>query len=163
MGSIAHILKNWEKHDPEKVIRDISLVCFKTNVMFIYRNNKTFFNDGKLESVSFTLADDQTMISSENNKQFELTLQGVNLDDIAVGLDKDMDYLVPNEKLCSLVYIEDVNEDNTELILKFALEYLRLNPSEYFWFEGDWVYSLAVIEKNTLLPFDKDWCFKQPK
>jgi len=163
MGNAAHILKKWEKHNPEKVITDIALICYRINAMFTYHNNKTFFKDGRLKSVSFNIADDKTVIGIGNDRQFELTIQGVNLDDIAVGLDNDMDYLVPDGKLCSLIYIEDVSEENSLLLFQFVYEYLKLNPEEYLWFEWDYAFSLEDMKKIKNVSFEADWCFKKPK
>jgi hypothetical protein len=78
-------------------------------------------------SVSMNIIDDKGFIKEDNDKQFIFHIQGVNMEDIALGLDKDLEHLVPNKKLCSLAYIEKVREDNTELIFRFAYEYLKLN------------------------------------
>lgn len=162
MGTFAHIIKNWEKHNPEKVFTDIALVCFRLNVMLYYNNDKIYFEDGQFKFTSLNIIDDFGFVKADNNKQFILNIQGVNLEDIAVGLDKDLDYLIPNKKLCSLVYIEPVKEDNTQLLLRFAFEYLKLNPDEYFWFEWDYAFSFDDIIKLNKIPFDKNWCFKIP-
>jgi hypothetical protein len=162
MGVYAHILKNWEKHNPEKVFTDALLVAFRINAMFEYGNVKSFFSDGRLEHTSMGIIDDKVTVKEGNNKKFIFNIQGVNMDDIAVGLDKDFDYLVPGAKLCSLAYIEKVREHNTELIFHFAYEYLKLNPDEYFWFEWDHAFSWGDMQRLKDLPFDKEWCFKDP-
>lgn len=163
MGTYAHILKNWEKHNPEKVFIDTALICFRINAMLYYHNDKTFFEDGRLRHVYMGIIDDKVSIGENNDRQFILNIQGVNIDDIAVGLDKDMDYLIPNAKLCSLAYIEKVRENNTELIFRFVYEYLKLNPDEYFWFEWDYAFSWEDLKKLKERPFDKNWCFKDPR
>lgn len=162
MGTYAHILKNWQKHDPEKVFSDSALVCFRINAMLYYHNDKTFFKDGRLRLAYMGIIDDKVSVSENNDRQFILNIQGVNREDIAVGLDKEFDYLVPDGKLCSLAYIEKVRDTNTELIFRFAYEYLKINPDEYFWFEGDYAFGWEDVRKLKELPFDKDWCFKKP-
>jgi len=132
MGIYAHIIKDWQKHDPEKVFLDAAKVCFTINAMFDFRNHKTFFPDGKLQYTYVGISDDKGSISEDNENQFVFNIQGVNEEDIAVGLDKDLDFLVPNKRLCSLAYIEKVRDGNTEIIFRFAYEYLKLNPDEYF-------------------------------
>ncbi|RPK28353.1 hypothetical protein EDO6_03880 [Paenibacillus xylanexedens] len=53
---------------------------------------------------------------------------------------------------------------NQELILHFIYEYLKLNPDDYFWIaDNDWVYSREEIQKLKSLPYDPDWCYKNPK
>jgi hypothetical protein len=162
MGTYAHILKNWENHDPEKVFIDTALVCFRINAMLYYHNDKTFYEDGRLRHVYMGVIDDKVSVNEDNERQFTLNIQGVNMDDIEAALDKNWDYLIPNAKLCSLVYLEKVRDENTELIFRFAYEYLKLNPDEYFWFEWDHAYSWKDMESLKEKPFKKDWCFKKP-
>ncbi|MCC9019402.1 hypothetical protein [Flavobacterium lipolyticum] len=163
MGTYAHIIKNWEKHDPEKVFMDAANICFNINAMFYFHNDKTFYVDGKLKHTYVGVIDDKISVSEDINNQFILNIQGVNKDDIVMGLDKDLDYLVPNEKLCSLVYIEKVRDENTELIFRFAYEYLKLNPDEYFWFEWEYAFSWTDMMRLNKIPFNKNWCFTNPK
>jgi hypothetical protein len=33
---------------------------------------------------------------------------------------------------------------------------------EYFWFEWEYAFSWVDMQKLKNLPFDKDWCFKNP-
>lgn len=163
MGVYTHILKNWEQHNPEKVFTDASLAAFRINAMFRYGNVKSFFNDGRLKHTSIGIIDDKVAVTEGNDRQFIFHIQGVNMEDIAVGLDKDFDHLVHGAKLCSLAYIEKVRDKNRELIFRFAYEYLKVNPDEYFWFEWDYVFSWKDMQRLNDLPFDKDWCFKSSK
>jgi hypothetical protein len=162
MGTYAHILKNWEKHNPEKLFVDTALICFRINVMLHFNNSSTYFEDGRFKHTYLSIVDDAGFVKVDNDRQFIFNIQGVNIENISVDVDTDFDYLVPNAKLCSLAYIEKVRGDNIELIFRFVYEYLKINPDEYFWFEGDWVYSWEDMQKLKSLPFDPDWCFKNP-
>lgn len=162
MGTYAHIIKNWEKHNPEKVFMDAANICYNINAMFYFHNYKTFYSDGKLKHTYIGIIDDKVSVSENNNNQFIFNIQGVNKEDIDIGLDKDLDYLIPNKKLCSLAYIEKVRDDNTELIFRFAYEYLKLNPDEYFWFEWNYAFSWEDMIKLKKVPFNKNWCFINP-
>ncbi len=162
MSTYAHILKNWELHKPKKVFTDVASVCFEIDSMFYYHNDKTYFEDGSFRNLSMNIIDDKDFVKENNNKQFILNIQGVNMNDIAVGLDKDLDYLVPHKKLCSLVYIEQISDDNSELIFNFAYEYLKINTDEYFWFEWEYAFSWSDMQKLKNRPFDKCWYFKNP-
>lgn len=162
MGIYAHIIKDWQKHDPEKVFMDAAKVCYTINAMFNFGNVKMFFPDGKLKHTSVGIIDDKVSTSKVNENQFIFNIQGVNDEDIELGLDKDLDYLVPNKRLCSLAYIEKVRDGNTELIFRFAYEYLKLNQDEYFWFEWDYAFSWNDMIKLKKLPFNKNWCFINP-
>lgn len=60
-------------------------------------------------------------------------------------------------------YIEDVYGVE-ELIFRFIYEYLKLNPTDYFWIpDYDWVYSWEDMQKFRSLPYDPNWCYKNPK
>ena len=160
MSTYGHLLRNWESHSPRKMLADISLIAFDANLMMTYLNNKTFYESGEFKSVSLTIANAKTQIEEDNEEQFQFYIEGIDQQRIELGLDQEFDWIRPNSKLCSLGYIEDIHDDNTELILHFAYEYLKLNPDDLFWFEDDWAYSLDDLQRIQELPFDKDWCFK---
>lgn len=161
MGTYAHILKDWKNHDPEKVFTDAATVAFRINASFKYNNAKYFFEDGSFRHTSIGISQDTVSIDPDNDIGFVFNIQGVNMEDIQVGLDREFDNLLPNANLCSLAYIEKVRDDNKEFIFRFAYEYLKLNPDEFFWFEWDHLFSLEDLHQLNKRSLDKNWCFKK--
>ncbi len=48
------------------------------------------------------------------------------------------------------------------ILLDFLYEYLKSNPEDYFWCEGDWYYTFDDIAHIKERGFDPDWCYKDP-
>lgn len=61
-----------------------------------------------------------------------------------------------------MAVIEKVSQ-NENSIFKFAYEYLKLNPKDYIWFEDDFAFDFQDMERLSKLPFDENWCYKNPK
>lgn len=143
MGRLAHLLKNWENHSPEKVLIDTVKICFRNGIKFEYQNWNSYFSNGSLKNTEIRLEED----SKNDEKQgFLLSIQGVDIELIEIGQDKAFDYLIPNKNLCSLAYIEPVWQENLELIFLFIYEYLNINRDDYFWFEGEDILSWESIQ-----------------
>ncbi|SFD54570.1 hypothetical protein SAMN05518672_102374 [Chitinophaga sp. CF118] len=164
MGYLIYLLKNWEKHSAQKMVRDIAEVAFNANFFFEYKNDKEYFPDGKFSHLSVFIADDFFSVNyDKQNKCFVLEIQGVNPGGISSGSIQKFDFLKPGENLCNLASIKDLNEEAYELFYRFCYEYLRLNPDEYFWFDlSKWVYGWEEMQRLSKYPYDKDWLFKDP-
>ena len=102
MGLHAHVLKNWKDHDPKKVFLDSAAATFGMGAMFYYQNDRQYFSDGRLKFTYLTIVDDVGFIKDNNDCQLIFNIQGVNLEDISLGLDKDFDHLRPNESYVAL-------------------------------------------------------------
>jgi hypothetical protein len=93
-GRLAHLLKNWENHSPEKVLIDTVKICFRNGIKFEYQNWNSYFSNGSLKNTEIRLEED----SKNDEKQgFLLSIQGVDIELIELGQDKAFDYLFPNK------------------------------------------------------------------
>lgn len=135
------------------------LASFKSDAMLFYKNEKYFTEENhfKYTTISIMYHPD-----TEENK-FLMYIDGVENDGLAFYNDGQFSGLNPSLNLYQVGCIEDV-DDNEQLLFSFVYEYLKLNPKQYYWLGGyHWVYSLEDMRKLKSLPYDPDWCYKNPR
>lgn len=53
--------------------------------------------------------------------------------------------------------------DNEDLLLRFSHAILNIYPTAKIWIEEDWFYTLEDLDKIVNMPYNNDWCYKNPK
>lgn len=76
--------------------------------------------------------------------------------------DTIFDWIRKGGCLNQVINIENFH-DCEDMLLRFAYEYLNKFPNDIFWDDLDWYYTKADIERIMNRPYDKDWCYKNPK
>ncbi|ERI09029.1 hypothetical protein [Aneurinibacillus aneurinilyticus] len=160
MGTSAFILMKKEEYSSEKLLADSIVVAFRANVMLYFDNSKRFTEDGSFTYTTLTIRNKPS--NGENKHDFILYIDSPDNPDIEFYYYEDL-RIDPDESLCKVGCIENVSNAE-ELIFRFIYEYLKLNPDNYFWTaDYDWVYSWEDMQKLKSLPYDPDWCYKNPK
>ena len=100
-----------------------------------------------------------TVLESENSeKQFLMYVHGQE-DEIHGST---FDWIRKGGCLNPVINIENFH-DCEDMLLRFAYEYFKKFPNDIFWDDLDWYYTKADIERIMNRPYDKDWCYKNPK
>jgi len=159
MGTSAVILTNKDKYSPEQLLADTIVAAFHSDSALYFYNNKTYTNEG--EFLYTTLNINRKSFTGDNESSLIFHIHSINSPSTEFYYHEDLG-LDTSESLYQVGHIEDIY-GNHELILNFIHEYLKLNPDDYFWIaDNDWVYSLEDIQKLKSLPYDTDWCYKNP-
>ncbi|PNQ86212.1 hypothetical protein ACN92M_07675 [Paenibacillus polymyxa] len=160
MGSSAFILIEREKYTPEKLLGDAIVAAFHADAGLYFENDKKYKNE---QFFSTTLNISYNPLGAENNQQFIFYIDGIDNYEINYEHDEDISGLDSSLSLYQVGCIEDIYGVE-KLIFRFIYEYLKLNPTDYFWIpDYDWVYSLEDMQKFRSLPYDPNWCYKNPK
>lgn len=157
MGTSAEILKEREKYCPEKLLADAIVAAFHADVMLTYNDNKNF-RDKKFMYVTLNILD------HSYNPQFILYVKGKDNPSLSFD-DHDYEYygLDSSRKLCSPAFVEEIYGAE-EILFRFIYEYLKINPDDYFCVDDyNWVYRWEDMQKLKSLPYDPDWCYKDPR
>ncbi|MGO4732664.1 hypothetical protein [Paenibacillus sp. 2KB_22] len=160
MGTTAFFLTEREKYTPEKFLSDTMIAAFNSDNRIIFDNHKNLEN-GKFSSTTLNILA-HSYNSDENNHQFIMYVKAKENKSVIFSDYEDLD-LDPNHELIRVGTIEEVFGAE-EVILRFVYEYLIFNRSDYFWVSDyDWVYTWEDIQKIYSMPYDSDWCYKDPK
>ncbi|WP_106768377.1 hypothetical protein [Paenibacillus faecalis] len=160
MGTTAFILTDREKYTPERFLAYTIIATFHADAKLIFENHKVL-EEGRFSSTTLNVLD-HSYRSSENNHQFILYVKGRENHSIAFS-DYDDLGLNPDYELSRVGTIEEVYGAE-KVIFRFIYEYLKINPNDYFWVaDYDWVYSWEDMRKLKSLPYDPNWCYKNPK
>ncbi|GGI95897.1 hypothetical protein [Paenibacillus hunanensis] len=159
MGTSAYIIMDRKKFTTERLLSDTIIATFHTDLMLTLNNDKDYSEEGEFLCTTLNISDKLVV---ENGKSFIYYVHATNYpyltfyDHEEVGLD-------PSRDLCQVGYIEEIY-DVQEIIFEFIYEYLKLNPEDYFWIpDYDWVYSWEDMQHLKSLPYDPQWCYKNPK
>lgn len=76
--------------------------------------------------------------------------------------DSTFDWIRKGVDLTHVINIEDFS-GREDMLLRFAHEYLKKFPNDIFYDELDWYYTKEDIDEIMKRPFDKNWCYKNPK
>ncbi|CAM5781936.1 hypothetical protein [Brevibacillus borstelensis] len=160
MGTSAFILMKQEKYTPEKLLSDSIVAAFHADAGLYFDNYKKFKNGHFLYT---TLNVIDKPLDRKNNQQFIFYVDGLENYEITYENNEDIYGLDSSLSLYQVGGIEEIYGAQ-ELIFRFIYEYLKLNPDDYFWVaDYDWVYSWEDMQKLKSLPYDPDWCYKNPK
>ncbi|MCK6077084.1 hypothetical protein [Paenibacillus silvae] len=159
MGTSAYILMEHKKYTTEKLLGDSIVAAFYADAMLNFHNSKNYSMDGKFLSTTLNISH---KLVKQNGYSFIYYVDATNNPSIEFYYNEDVG-LEPSRKLCKVGCIEEIYGVQ-ELIFSFIYEYLKLNPDDYFWVtDYDWVYSWGDMQKLKSLPYDPDWCYKNPK
>lgn len=159
MGSSAFILMKKSKYTPERLLADTIVAVFHAKAMLYFQNDQRFLEDGRFSYTTLNINDKP--FNEENKRSLLYYIDGTeNNIDFYYYEELNLD---PSQDLCRVGCIEEIY-GTQELIFRFIYEYLKLNPDDYFWIaDYDWVYSWEDMQKLKSLPYDPDWCYKNPK
>lgn len=156
MATTGVIIKDKPKFFVDNFIDDVKHACANANLN-IFVSNTTYNDDGSISDSSMNIIDNQLV----NGKKQEFIINVTNFD-------KENDFndffnWVDNSKeLLRIAFIDPVS-DNEELLFKFMYELFTVNPDGYLWIDGcEWVYTFEILKKLKQLPFDPEWCYKNP-
>lgn len=159
MGTSAFILTDRKKYTTEKLLSDSIVAAFNADVMLNFHNSKNYSADGHFLSTTMNISH---KLVKENNYSFIFYVDATDNpglefyynDDVGLEVDKDLFQVGCIEEIYGV----------QELVFEFIYHYLKLNPDDYFWVaDYDWVYSWGDMEKLKALPYDPDWCYKNPR
>lgn len=158
MGTSASILMSPQKYTPDRLLADTIISAYHADVMLNFHNSKNYANNGQLLSTTLNINDKNVR---DNNYSFILYVDAIDNPNLNFFYYEDVG-LEPDKKLYQVGTIEEIFGVE-ELVFRFIYEYLKLNPDDYFWVaEYDWVYSWGDMQKMKSLPYDPDWCYKNP-
>ncbi|CAG7651988.1 hypothetical protein ACFQI7_19245 [Paenibacillus allorhizosphaerae] len=159
MGTSAFILMSQIKYTPERLLADSIISAFHADVMLNFHNSKNYASNGQFLSTTLNISDKKVR---ENNESFLLYVDGLDNPHLDFFYYQDVG-LDLNNKLYQVGTIEDIYGVE-ELVFRFIYHYLKVNPDDYFWVaDYDWVYRWEDMQKLKTLPYDSDWCYKNPK
>ncbi|MEK3703539.1 hypothetical protein MKY87_05350 [Paenibacillus sp. FSL R7-0198] len=160
MGTSAVILTQKDKYSPEQLLADTIVAAFHSQSALYFYNHKTYTNEG--EFLYTTLNINRKSFSDDNEASLIFHIHSISSPSNEFYYHEDLG-LDPIEPLCQVGHIEDIY-GNQESILHFIYEYLKLKPYDYFWIaDNDWVYSLDDIQRLKSVPYDPDWCYRNPR
>lgn len=159
MGTSAVILTQKRKYSPEKLLADTIVSVFHADATLYFHNNKYYSDKG--EFLYTTLNINNYSFSEKSEQSIIFSVHGINSPSIDFYYHEDLE-LDSDLSLYQVGHIEDIYGVQ-KLIFNFIYEYLRLNPDDYFWVtDYDWVYRWEDMQKLKALPYDPDWCYKNP-
>jgi hypothetical protein len=159
MGTSSFILMSQDKYSPERLLADTIISTFHADIMLNFHNTRNYSNNEQFLSTTLNIND---KLVGENNYSFILYVDSKDNPNLSFNYNEDLG-IDSNKKLYQVGYIEDIYGVE-ELVFRFTFEYLKLNPDDYFWVaDYDWVYSWEDMQKFKSLPYDPDWCYKNPK
>jgi len=156
MGSTGVILKDKLEFSVDKFLDDIKLASANANLN-IYINRTTYNDDGSAKESSMNLIDNQLVDGKE--QQIIVSISSYDKDNNFSHLFKWVDN---GKELFRIAFI-DLIDGNERLFYKIMYELFKINPNCYLWLDGyKWVYTFETLEKLRKLPFDSEWCYKNP-
>lgn len=159
MSTSAYILMKEKEYLPEKLLSDIIVSAFHADLMLYFDNDKVI-EDNNLLYTNINLLEKET---SDNERQaINIYIDGkiseeTNFEEYdKLGLDK-------SERLYRFGYIEELYGAE-RLVFRYMYEYLKINPTYYFWMtDYKWVYNWEDMKNiSSLSSFDSEWCYKNP-
>lgn len=166
MGVSGFILKNRDKYLVENMMDNIKFVINKLNLnmtTYLFKNE-----DGSFRYAEIGICDNTCLELDEEDIGDEDIDQGESFNFYVESIEKEgidekkFDWLSKGSKLYDVAFVEKIRNYNKRIVFEFIYEYLKLNPKDYFWAEDDWVYTLEDMERLSQLPFDENWCSKNP-
>lgn len=160
MGIPANILMPYKEYTPEKFLFSVMVSAYHANLELTIMS-VNYSKDGHFHYMMTNIherSDDKHV----SPKQFLLYVKRKPKSPSEsfyyyedVGLD-------PSLELCRVGYIEEII-DQEDVIFRFSYEYLKMNPTHYFWVpDFDLVYTWEDMQKIKE-SYDPYWCYKNPK
>lgn len=159
MGTSAYIFKNRDSYTPEKLLSDALIAVFHSNAILHFDNNTKYSEEGSFEYTVLNIID-----KSSYDHQIVFYVQGVTNNHMEANEYYGYPWLVDkDQKLSEVAFIEHVDEDNAEMIMKFAYEYLKRNPYDYFFFGDEWAFGWTDFQRLMHSPFNVYWYQNDPQ
>ena len=160
MGTSAVILTKKEGYSPEKLLADSIVAAFHAGVTLYFHNNQQYDKEGHFSYTTLNI--NERPFYDSGNSSFLFYIHSKKSPSIDfyyhenLGLDAELE-------LSQVGHIEDIYGVQ-KLIFIFIYEYLRVNPNDLFWItDYDWIYTWEDMQNLKSLPYDPDWCYKDPK
>ncbi|WP_088830478.1 hypothetical protein [Paenibacillus tyrfis] len=153
------VLKNRLEHSVEKMLSDVIVSVFRSNLKLVFGNRLFYNKDGSLRSVEMTISDRPLYLGDTEN--FTFWIERIDEKYVNEKEDEEYDWVDEGKNLYQVGYIENIR-DIEGIVYKFVYEYLKLNPNDYFWFE-DYAFCYKDMEKLSKLPYNPDWCYTNPR
>lgn len=156
MGMSSFLLfKCGESIPANELLRKISDICIQEN-LFFDSDEETYNGEGKLKYTRVYISDkpfreyfSRTLSFSVYDEPYEYQIVNFKWDDTS------------NEYFKAIV--SDDFYENEDLLLRFSHAILKIYPSAKIWVEEEWFYTLENLDIVTGMPYDNDWCYKNPK
>ncbi len=159
MGTSAYILMDRKKFTTEKLLSDTIIATFHADLMLTLNNDKNYSSNGEFFYTTLNISDKLVV---QNGKSFLYYVDATTNLGIKFYYHEDVG-LDLNRELCRVGYMEEIY-DVEDVVFKFIYEYLKLNPKDYFWMpDYDRIYSWEDMQHLKSLPYDPQWCYKNPK
>jgi len=156
MGSIGVILKDKLEFSVDKFLDDIKLASTNANIN-IYINSTTYNDDGSTKESSMNLLDNEIVDGKE--QQIIVNISSYDKENNFSHLFKWVDN---DRELLRIAFI-DLIDGNERLFYQLIYELFKINSNGYLWLDGyEWVYTFETLEQLRQLPFDSEWCYKNP-
>lgn len=161
MGTSGVILKSRCDFSVEKLLSEVMIVTFRAKLNLYFHNSTEYNDDGSFKSTSLNISDKP--LYQDNALQLLFRISEIKKECINEYGDTEFDWVDKGKKLYYVACIENISTVE-KLSFKFIYQYLKLNPNDYFWVDWyKWAFSLEDMEKLKKLPYDPDWCYKDPK
>ncbi|NLD51002.1 MAG: hypothetical protein GX660_27990 [Clostridiaceae bacterium] len=156
MGSTGVILKDKLEFSVDKFLDDIKRASANAKLN-IYINSTTYNDDGSIKESSMNLLDNQLIDGKK--QQIIVSISSYDKENNFSHLFKWVD---SSKELLRIAFIELI-DSNERLLYQLIYELFRISPNSYLWLDGyKWVYTFKTLEKLRELPFDSEWCYKNP-
>lgn len=160
MGTPAVILTKKEGYSPEKLLADSIVATFHAGVTLYFHNNQQYDEKGHFSYTTLNI--NERPFNDSSNSSFLFYIHSKKSPSIDFYYHEDLG-LDTELELSQVGHIEDIYGVQ-KLIFIFIYEYLRVNPNDLFWIiDYDWIYTWEDMQKLKSLPYDPDWCYKDPK
>lgn len=160
MGVSGTILKNRLDYSIEKLLSDITIAVNSAGINMISSGETVYNQDGSFRYKTLNIS--SASFDIEEPDQFLFYVSSIDEKLIDEESDKEFDFIENGKKLYKVAWIEEVS-GNENVVFKFVYEYLKLNPNDYFWFEDEFAFNYQDMSNLSKLPFDSEWCYKNPK
>lgn len=159
MGLSGIFLKRRQEIEYPQIMEDV--IQMVENIGYIHRRCERYQGTTKGKSEKYEYDYDYFTIniieSEHSEKEFLMYVEGKE-----DGFEPSFDWIRQGADLYRIIYIENF-QDCEDMLLRFAHEYLNKFPNDIFWDDLNWYYTKEDIDEIMKRPFDKDWCYKNPK
>ena len=158
MSTSAYVLFEKGESVPLSVLFEkIKELCEKNN--FCFANDGDEFNaEGKLKSTSVYVADKPFF--EDDSKQIPWDIYDEPYDYCFQSLSFDWD---PSDTEYFKAMISGGFYEEEDFLFKLVYEVLKVYPKAKLKICNNWFYTLEDLEKIAAMPYDNDWCYKNPK
>ena len=152
MGLLGGFLKKRQEIEYSKIVEDVIEILDTIGYIHHCEHLKGTFKNYNYDYFSINTW-------KYENREEELLMYVDGKED---EFEPSFDWIRQGADLYRIIYIENFH-DCEDMLLRFAHEYFKKFPDDIFYDELDWYYTKEDIDEIMKRPFDKDWCYKNPK